>query len=1174
MRNISAAVVIGCFVLGHSVMSAADILLTSGVSLGPGESATLTVSLAKPASQFTYVSLTSSDTSKVTINPANIVFSEGATTPNAQPQLTGVSFGSATITASAFGLASASTSVPVSAKLDFGPNLTIAQGVTQTLFLTISSPPPTSQTIALTSDNPTVASVPPSVTIPANATYASFSVTALSGGSTVIRTNAPPNITPASVSVIVLAPGTITLTSNLKLQLGKSAPFPVSLGTPATPGGVFITLISSDNSRVTVSPASVFIAGGSTAPSTQPQVTGVNIGSASIIATSPGYASASQVVAVTATLTFLPQSVTMAAGTTQIVMLALSTSAPPDGFLATLKSDNSTIADVQPTLGYFPDGSSEEVNALAIRAIAPGTTVIHASAPPFIPDTTLSVTVVAPGTITLPTNLTVGVTQSAPFPVQLGTPAPPGGVNVTLSSSNPSTVTITPAVCFIAAGSTTPVSQPQANGLSLGASTISASAPGFLPASTLVKVTGGAPSTVQASAGTPQSALINTQYSAAFVATVLDADNNPVSGITVTFRAPAAGPSGVFVGGQSTVTATTDVAGRATAPLFIGNSTAGSYTVSAVVSGVPQPAVFLLTNTLIVVGPILLPPAVTLAPNQSVSFPVTLGTPAPAGGVIITLSSTDSSKVSIAPTSIFIAQGSSAPGAQPQVSGVNFGGATISASAPGFASATQTVQVTGAITFSSSDVTITGTATQNLTLTLSSPAPAVGLIVNLSSSNSSVATVPASVTFGSNTTSTVVPVTGVAPGSVTITAAPAAPNVASVVANITVKPAADIIIASGMVVAPGQSAPLAVSLTKPARQVEFITLASSDPSKVRVSLANLIILEGATTPTSQPQVVGIDLGQAAISASAFGLTGDSQIVKVTAALSFDQSSLTVPPAATQKLLLTMSAPSLIDQTISLSSDNPSVASVPPSVTIPANQTFAAVLVSTGSVGSAIIRATSPSNITPASLNVTVAALATITLPSNVKLSLGQSSPFPVALTTPAPTGGVTITLASSDATSVTISPSAVFVPSGSTVPLAQPQVTGENLGSSTITASAPGYASSNQVVPVKATLTFSPQNLTMAAGSTQIVMLSLSTAAPPNGFFATLSSDNQNVAQVQSTVGFFPDGSSVATNAIVITAVAAGTTIIHASATPFIPDTTIAVTVVGSATAPQGGTER
>jgi hypothetical protein len=779
----------------------------------------------------------------------------------------------------------------------------------------------------------------------------------------------------------------------------------------------------------------------------------------------------------------------------------------------------------------------------------------------------MNVTVVQPGTITLPTNVSIGVTQSMPFPVQLGSPAPPGGVNVTLSSNDLSKIAISPAVVFIPGGSTTPATQPQISAFNLGSATIGASAPGFVPASVLVTVTGAAPASVRATGGTPQSALINMQFASPFSVTVVDVNTNPVAGITVTFRAPATGPSGIFAGGQSTVTATTNAAGIATSPLFTANGTLGAYTVSALVSGVPNPAVFNLTNTTVTMGPIMLPSGVSLAPNQSAPFPVTLGIPAPAGGVTIALASSDQSKITITP-SVFIPAGATVPVSQAQINGITFGSVTINASAPGFASATQTAQVSGTVTISPSNLTISGAGTQNLTLTLSVPAPAAGFTIGVSSSNTGIATVPGSAIFAPNGTTAVVPVTGVSAGSATITVSSGTSSLPNATANVTVKPAADIILPPGVTVGPGQSAQFPVALNAPATRTLFITL-SSDSSAVSVSPTNVIVLQGAITPTVQPQVSGVDFGSANITASAFGLTGTSEMVRVVATLSFGVTSLTIPRGAGQMLFISLSANAPTNQVITLSSDDSSVATVPQQVTIPANTNFATFLVKGVGAGSTVIRAAGGQNITPATLITTVVAPASIIL-SNVNLSLGQTVDFPVSLGAPAPAGGVVVTLASSDSSVVAIAPASVFIPGGSTTPTAQPKVNAINIGAATITASAPGYATATQVIAVGATLTFSPQNVTIAAGSMQIVFLRLSTAAPPNGFFATLSSDNPSVADLQHTVGFFPDGSSFATNAVVVNGISPGTTVIHASAPPFIADTTLNVTVVGSGAAGVG----
>jgi hypothetical protein len=117
------------------------------------------------------------------------------------------------------------------------------------------------------------------------------------------------------------------------------------------------------------------------------------------------------------------------------------------------------------------------------------------------------------------------------------------------------------------------------------------------PANFSLTNTAGTPASVTATAGTPQSATISTAFATALQATVKDASNNLVSGVTVTFTAPAqTGASGTFAGGVNT--AVTNASGVATSAIFTANSIAGGpYNVAASVSGVATAANFALTNT-------------------------------------------------------------------------------------------------------------------------------------------------------------------------------------------------------------------------------------------------------------------------------------------------------------------------------------------------------------------------------------------------------------------------------------------------------------------------------------------------------------------------------------------------------------------------------------------------
>ena len=107
----------------------------------------------------------------------------------------------------------------------------------------------------------------------------------------------------------------------------------------------------------------------------------------------------------------------------------------------------------------------------------------------------------------------------------------------------------------------------------------------------------GQPATVSAVGGsTPQTAAVNAVYGTNLSAKVVDAAALPVAGATVTFTAPASGASGSFAASGSSAVAVTGADGVATAPAFTANSTLGSFSVTASVSGVPAPATFSLSN--------------------------------------------------------------------------------------------------------------------------------------------------------------------------------------------------------------------------------------------------------------------------------------------------------------------------------------------------------------------------------------------------------------------------------------------------------------------------------------------------------------------------------------------------------------------------------------------------
>jgi hypothetical protein len=78
---------------------------------------------------------------------------------------------------------------------------------------------------------------------------------------------------------------------------------------------------------------------------------------------------------------------------------------------------------------------------------------------------------------------------------------------------------------------------------------------------------------------------------------VVDSLGSPVSGVNVTFNAPASGASGTFAStGTSTATVSTNSEGLATSPVFTANSQLGTYNVTATAAGLGGLLSFGLTN--------------------------------------------------------------------------------------------------------------------------------------------------------------------------------------------------------------------------------------------------------------------------------------------------------------------------------------------------------------------------------------------------------------------------------------------------------------------------------------------------------------------------------------------------------------------------------------------------
>ncbi len=189
------------------------------------------------------------------------------------------------------------------------------------------------------------------------------------------------------------------------------------------------------------------------------------------------------------------------------------------------------------------------------------------------------------------------------------------------------------------------------------------------------------------------------------------------------------------------------------------------------------------TNTIIV------PASLTVGIGASTSLPVTLSTPVPANvGVLFVQLASDNPAVTVNPVNLIIQAGATVSNVIPTVTGVSFGTANITASASGYTTGSSSVSAADTIAFNPANAIIVGTSNQSLFLIMSASAPAGGVTINLSSSNPSVATVPASVTIPATSNNASVMVTGLKIGTTVIHASSSSFNLADTTATITVNP--------------------------------------------------------------------------------------------------------------------------------------------------------------------------------------------------------------------------------------------------------------------------------------------------------------------------------------------------------------------------------------------------
>jgi hypothetical protein len=725
------------------------------------------------------------------------------------------------------------------------------------------------------------------------------------------------------------------------------------------------------------------------------------------------------------------------------------------------------------------------------------------SAVNFSSSVTVASVVISPASVIGGSNSSGTVTLSAPAPV--------GGTVVTLSSSNTAAAQV-PATVTVAANATT------------ATFTVTTS-----PVATNTS------STISATFGTTQTATLTVT-----AATLSSVTLNPTSVIggsssagTVTLNGPA--PSGGAVVSLSSSNAaaaqvpiSVTVPANATTATFIVTTSPVPTTTSLTISGTygsTQSASFTVTRP--VLSSLSLNPTSVPAGASSVGT-VTLTGPAPSGGAIVTLSS--SSPAAQVPTSVTVAANATSATFTVTTSGVASNTTlTISGTYGSTQNASFTVLAGALSTITLNPASVIGGTSSTGTVTLSHPAPTGGAVVTLSSSNTTVAQVLASVTVAANATT----------ATFTLTTSPVASNTsltisgiygATKTANLTVTaPTLRAISVSPTSVIGGNSSIGTVTLNGPAPAGgASVTLSSNNTSAAQVP-ANVTVAAGATTATFTVTTSPVASNTSLTISGIYGATKTANLT-VTAptlsAISVSPTSVIGGNSSTGTVTLNGPAP-VGGAVVSLSSNNTSAAQVPSSVAVPANSTTATFTVTTNPVATATtatISATYGATKT-VGLNVIANGVSSVAM-SPASVVGGTSSTGTVTLTRAAPTGGALVTLSSNNVAAAQV-PASVTVPANATT--ATFTVTTSPVASNASVTISGTYETTKTVTLTVTAATLSTVTLSptlVIGGTSSTGTVTLNGPAPAGGAVVSLSSNNTGAAKVPASVTVAPNATT------------------------------------------------
>lgn len=343
-------------------------------------------------------------------------------------------------------------------------------------------------------------------------------------------------------------------------------------------------------------------------------------------------------------------------------------------------------------------------------------------------------------------------------------------------------------------------------------------------------------------AGSPQSAVVNTAFATPLTVTLTDPCNAPLSGATVDFMAPVSGASATL-SESSAVTGSSGMASiTATA-----NGTAGVYSLTASAFGLSS--TFALTN--VALASVSVPPSIN--GSESGSGQVTLTSGAPASGAVITLTSSNPTILSV-PALVTVGSGATTAPFTFTTNASNVAtNVTITAS-DGTNKQTATITVRPALLAAVKlphTTVVGGNSSTDNQVTLTGGAPQGGAEVSLTSSDPAVATVPASVTIPAGKNSAIFNIGTSGVGSAQTITISATYNGVTKTATLTVQPAQleSLTLSPTQITGGKSSTHNTLRLTgQPPAGGTAITLTSGNAAVASVP-PNVSVAAGATTAT-------------------------------------------------------------------------------------------------------------------------------------------------------------------------------------------------------------------------------------------------------------------------------------------------------------------------------------